>query len=348
MNFRAPGRLLAMGAAAAFWLNAPAVAQDSVAQFYKGKQITIIVGTAAGGGYDTYARFLARHMGKHIPGNPGIIVSNMPGAGSNTAGAYISKVAPKDGTVIGSIFGGAVIEPLIGTTTPQYDPSKLHYLGSANDDVYVCLARKDAAPQSFKETLEKDIILGASVASSSADFAAILKNTIGAKFKIVHGYNGSRNIMLAMEKNEVQGACGLAWPAINVTNPSWFGDKGFVRVIAQTHVKGHPELNAMGVPLASSFARNAEEKAILELYFSHTTFGRPYVVANEVPTERVAALRKAFMATLKDPDFITEARKVGLDIDAVDGDEVQKLIAGIYAASPELLAKVKKSLQMPE
>ena len=333
--------LVAMAIAATSCLHA----QDSVANFYRGRQLTIIVGTAPGGGYDTYARFLARHMGRHIPGNPAIIVSNMPGAGSNTAGAYIAKVAPKDGTVIGSIFGGAVIEPLIGTTTPQYDPGKFHYLGSANDDVYVCLARKDASPQSLAETLQKEIIMGASMASSSSDFSAILKNTLGAKFKIVLGYTGSRNIMLAMEKNEVQGACGFAWPSINVTNPDWFGENGFVRVIAQTHVKGHPQLNAMGVPLASALARTPDEKSILELYFSHTVFGRPYVVARETPAERADALRAAFMATVKDSQFIDEARKFGLDIDAVDGATVQKLIAGIYAASPELLAKVKKALQ---
>ncbi len=339
-------RDLALAAALAACI-APARGQESVAQFYKGRQISIVVGTAPGGGYDTYARFLSRFMSKHVPGNPAIVVSNMPGAGSNTAGYYVYKVAPKDGTVIGSIFGGAILEPLIGTTSVQHDPSKFHYLGSANDDVYVCLARKDAPPQSFAEAMQKEIIMGASIASSSADFSSILKNTIGARFRVVLGYNGSRNIMLAVEKNEVQGACGFAWPSINVTNPDWFGDAGFVRVIAQTHVKGHPELNAMGVPLAGSFARTDEERAILELYFSHTQFGRPYIVAPEVPADRVEALRAAFMATLKDPEFVAEARKAGLDIDAVEGSEVQRLIAKIYAAPPELLAKVKKALQPP-
>jgi hypothetical protein len=152
--------------------------------------------------------------------------------------------------------------------------------------------------------------------------------------------------MLAVEKNEVQGACGLAWPSINVTNPNWFGDKGFVRVLVQTHVKGHPELNAMGVPLASSFAHTPEEKAIMELYFSHTMFGRPYVMAGEVPPERIAAMRAAFTATMKDPEFVAEARKAGLDIDMVEGDEVQRLIAGIYGASPQLIAKVKQALKV--
>jgi tripartite-type tricarboxylate transporter receptor subunit TctC len=307
----------------------------------------IIVGTTAGGGYDAYARLVARHLGKHIPGNPTFVVSNMPGAGSHTAGAYIAKVAPKDGTAIGAIFGGALVEPLIGTTVPQYDPSSFRFLGSTNDDVYICLARKDAPPQSMKEALEKEIIMGASNASSSSDFSAILKNVIGARFRIVLGYTGSRNIMLATEKNEVQGACGFAWPSINVTNANWFGEQGFVRVLAQTHVKGHPELNAMGVPLASSFARTPEEKAILELYFSHTGFGRPYLVASEVPRERVDALRAAFTATMKDADYVAEGRRMGLDIDAVDGEEVQRLVGAFYAAPADLVGKVKAALKPP-
>lgn len=330
---------------------APGRAEDAsgaVAEFYRGRQMTIIVGTSPGGGYDTYARFLARHLSKHVPGAPSIIVANMPGAGSNAAGSYVARIAPKDGTIIGSIFGGAVLEPLIGTTKPQYEPAKLHYLGSANDDVYVCLARKDAPPQTFADVLHLPLIVGASVASSSADFAAILKNVIGAKFRIVHGYTGSRYIMDAVEKNEVQGACGLAWPSINVTNPNWFGEKGFVRVLAQTHVKGHAALNALGVPLASAFARTPEEKAILELYFSHTQFGRPYVVASETPADRVAALRAAFEATMTDPEFVAEARKAGLDIDSVDGATVQKLIANIYAAPPQRIAAVKQALQLQE
>ena len=320
-------------------------AQNAVAQFYKGKTVTIVVGTTAGGGYDTYARFIARFMPRHIPGNPAVVVANMPGAGSNQAAQHIFHTAPKDGTWIGSIFAGAVLEPLIGTTSVHHDPSKFQYLGSANDDVYVCLARKDASVQKFADVLEQPLIVGAGMAASSADFASMLNHAVGAKFKIVLGYAGSRPIMLAMEKGEVQGACGFAWPSINVTNPNWFGPEGMMRVLVQTHNKGHPQLNAMGVPLAGAFAHNEEERAIMDLYFSHTSFGRPYLVAPGVPTERVNALRAAFMETMKDPDFVAEARKAGLDIDAVDGAEVQRLIARIYAAPPELIAKVKKALQ---
>ena len=311
--------------------------QDAVARFYKGRTVTIVVGTTEGGGYDTCARFIARFLPRHIPGNPNVVVANMPGAGSNQAAQHIFYTAPKDGTWIGSIFAGAILEPLIGTTTVHHDPSKFQYLGSANDDVYVCLARKDV--------LEQPLIVGAGMAASSADFASMLNHALGAKFRIVLGYAGSRPIMLAMEKGEVQGACGFAWPSINVTNPNWFGPEGMMRVLVQTHNKGHPQLNAMGVPLAGSFARDAEQRAIMNLYFSHTSFGRPYLVAPEVPAERVDALRAAFMATMKDPDFVSEAQKAGLDIDAVDGAEVQRLIARIYAAPPDLIAKVKKALR---
>jgi tripartite-type tricarboxylate transporter receptor subunit TctC len=320
-------------------------AQEAVERFYKGKTVTIVVGTTAGGGYDTYARFIARFMSRHIPGNPAVVVTNMPGAGSNIAGLYVYANAPKDGTWIAAIFGGAILEPIIGTTTVHHDPNKFQYLGSANDDVYVCLDRKDAPVKTIEDAFKTEMIMGASVASSSADFATMLNHVIHTRFKEVLGYNGSRPIMLAMEKGEVQGACGFAWPSINVTNPNWFGPDGLMRVLVQTHIKGHPQLNAMKIPLARDFAKTDDERAIMDLYFSHTSFGRPYLVAPEVPKDRVEALRAAFMATMTDPDFVAEARKAGLDIDAVDGAEVQRLIGKIYSAPKELIGKVKAALQ---
>ena len=322
-------------------------AQDAAAQFYRGKQISIVVGTAAGGGYDAYARFIARHLGDHIPGNPAVMVSNMPCAGSNLAAYHVAATAPKDGTVIGAIFARALLEPLIGTTTVRHDPNRFQLLGSANDDVYVCLARKDADVTTFAEALETPLIMGASMASSSADFAMTLNNVLGTKFKVIIGYTGSRSIMLAMEKGEVQGACGFAWPSISVTNPNWFGENGQMRVLAQTHVQGHPDLNKEGVPRAGDFAKTPEQREIMELFFSHTSFGRPYLVAGEVPAERVTALRKAFMETIRDPQFMAEAQRAGLDIDAVDGVEAQRLVRRFYETSPDIIGKVKKALQPP-
>jgi tripartite-type tricarboxylate transporter receptor subunit TctC len=330
-------------------LSANAGTREDVARFYKGKQITIVVGTTVGGGYDAYARLIARHMGKHVPGHPTFVVTNMPGAGSNVAGFYVYATAPKDGTVIGAVFAGALVEPLIGTTaTIHHDPSKFQFLGSANDDVYICIARKDAPVQSFKDAFHKELIMGASAAASTSEFASVLDNVLGTRLKLVIGYNGSKPIMLAMEKGEVQGACGLAWPSISVTNSGWFGPKGTMRVLVQTHVKGYPELNAKGIPLATSFAKTDEQRAIMELFFSQTVFGRPYLVAPEVPADRVAALRKAFMDTMHDPEYLADARKQGLDTDPVDGKEVQRLVQKFYSAPPDLIAKVKAAMELPK
>lgn len=328
---------------------APAVvAQNSVADFYKGKQITMIVGSSPGGGYDTYTRLIARHMGRHVPGNPTFIVSNLPGAGGNVLANQLAAIGPKDGTVIGAPQSGVIFEPLLGSIPVKHQPDKFHYLGSANNDVYICVVRADAGVSTFAEALEKEIVLAASNASSTADYSRILSNVVGAKFKIVLGYAGSREIALAIDKGEAQGACGLAWPSIAVTQSDWFKDgpvKSRMRVLVQTHDVGHPELNAAGVQLANTFAKTADQKAILNLFFSQSQFGRPYILPAETPADRVEALRKAFAATMADPEFKTEAARFKLDVDAVPGETVQKVVAGVYATPPELIAKTKQALR---
>jgi tripartite-type tricarboxylate transporter receptor subunit TctC len=324
-----------------------AMADDAaVAAFYKGKTITLLVGSSAGGGYDTYARLISRHMSKHMLGNPTVIVSNMPGAGSNVAANYIYNAAAKDGTMVGALYGGSPIEPLIGTTPVQHDPSKSQFLGSANNDVYICVARKDATAKSIEDVFKMELLAGASNASSTADFPAILNAVLGTKFKLVLGYPGSREIGLAIDKGEVMSACGLAWPSVSVTNPGWFGPNGTMHVILQTHPTGHAELNAMGIPNAMSFARTEEQRTMLELFFSQEIFGRPYVVAPEVPKDRVEALRKAFWATLKDPELLADAKRANLEVNPVSAEEVEKLIAKVYAAPRELTQKIKKAIQL--
>jgi tripartite-type tricarboxylate transporter receptor subunit TctC len=336
------GRLIASFTLAAMLALCPATAQEPP-PFYKGKQITIVVGTSAGGGYDTYARLIARHMPKHIPGSPNVIVSNMPGAGSNIAANYIYYVAPKDGTYVGALQGNAVVEPLFGSTPIKHDPSKFEYLGSANNDVYICVVRSDAGVASFADVLTNEVIAGASSQASTADFSTLLDNVLGAKFKVVVGYAGSREISLAMDKGEVQAVCGVAWPSYKVTNPGWF-DNGIVKVIVQLHTKGYPELNAAGIPLAVDFARTPEERGIMELFFGQTTFGRPYVVAPEVPKDRVTILRKAFTETLGDANLVAEAKRLTLDVDQVSGDDLQALVAKMYLAPPGLIAKTKQAI----
>lgn len=340
--------LSAAAALSSLALAFPAAAQEPVAEFFRGKQITIIVGSSPGGGYDTYSRMIARHLGRHVPGNPAVIVSNLPGAGGNVLANQLYTIGPKDGTAIGAPQSGVILEPLLGATPVKHVPAKFHYLGSANNDVYICIARADAPARSFAEALEKEIILAASNASSTADYAQIINNVLGARFKVVLGYAGSREIALAIDKGEAQGACGLAWPSISVTQSDWFQDgpvKSRMRVLVQTHATGHPELNAAGVPLAASFARTDEQRAMLDLFFSQSQFGRPYILPPDVPVERAAAMRKAFGATMADAEFRAEAKKLRLDVDAVPGEVVQDVVSKVYAAPPELVAKTRAALQ---
>jgi tripartite-type tricarboxylate transporter receptor subunit TctC len=322
---------------------APARAQDAVAQFYKGKQINLYVGSSAGGGYDAYARLLARRFGNFIPGNPTIVVQNMPGAGSNKLAGYIYSVAPKDGTAVGAIFSGAILQPLLGDSV-AHDPSKLLYLGNANNEVFLCIARTDAPVQSFKDALTSELIVGATnEGGSSRDFTAMLDNLLGAKLRIVTGYPGSNEIVLAIERNEVQGACGLGWSSV-APHRARLLDSRLMRVLVQLASTGHPELNRMGVPLAIDFAKTADDRHVMELVFSQLIFGRPYVLPPGVPAERVAALRQAFMAALTDKDAVTEARSMQLDLDTLSGEAVQAEVAKVYAMPSRIVERARASL----
>jgi tripartite-type tricarboxylate transporter receptor subunit TctC len=322
----------------------PAMAQDAVADFFRGKQIDIIVGSSAGGGYDTYARLIARHLGEHVPGNPGIVVENMPGAGSNKATGYIYSVAPKDGTVMGAVFPGALLDPLIGDVNVQHDPNKLQYVGSANADVYVCFLRSDAPAKTFQDVFSHEVILGASnTGGTTRDLPAMLDNLLGTKFRVVSGYAGSKEITLAIDRNEVNGACGIGWSGLPTLHPDWFANK-LVNVIVQLSMKGHPDLNKIGVPLSIQFAKTEEERQVIELIESQGEFGRPYVLPPEVPAERVAAIRKAFVDTIHDPAVTADAQKMELDLDYMSGNDLQALIAKLYALPPNIIAHAKQAL----
>lgn len=339
---RAGGFTMTAAFAAAALAAGGAAAQDPAA-FYKGRQITMIVGSSPGGGYDTYARMIARHMGRHVPGNPGFVVQNMPGAGSNVAANYVYNVAPKDGTVIAAIQSGVVLEPLLGKTPIKHDPSKSFYLGSANDDIYICIARADAPVQKFDDAFTREMVMAASQSSSTSDYPAVINAVLGTRFRVVTGYTGSREISLAIERGEAHGACGLAWPSISVTQPGWF-DTGRMRVILQTHRTGHPDLNAKGVPLAHTHAKTDDERAMLDLFFSQSSFGRPFLIAPDVPAYRAQALRKAFTATVSDLELRAEAAKARLDVVPVLGEELQALVAKIYASPPAIIARTRKAI----
>jgi tripartite-type tricarboxylate transporter receptor subunit TctC len=319
-------------------------AQDAVEAYYRGKTVTITVGSAAGGGYDTYARLVGRHLGKYIPGNPTVIVQNMPGAGSNKAASYIALQAPKDGTAIGAVQAGAITWPLISDQPIPHDPSTLIMLGSANRSVYLCVVRSDAPVKSFQEAFDKEVIIGTSGEGASLrDLPIMLINVLGVKLRLIGGYAGSREIMMAMERNEVQGMCGMDWSSLATQQRGWISS-GFVRLLAQEDLQGHPDMNKMGVPLTISFAKTEEDRQVMAMIYSQNLFGRPYLMPAGVPADRVSALRNALAATLEDKALLAEAERSGLDISPMAGQELQTLVAKLYASPPNVIARVKQSL----
>lgn len=323
---------------------APARAEDAVAQFYKGKEMKLYIGSTPGGGYDSYSRLLGRYMGKYIPGNPTIVPINMPGAGSNRLATYIYSVAPKDATEFALIFPGAVLDPLIGTQQVQDDPSKLVYLGSANVEIFTCFVRADAPVKNFLDARTTQVLMAASAAGgSSRDMPALDNNLLGTKFRVVSGYPGSREMNLAIEQGEVHGACGIGLSSIEIQYPDWAtGDK--IRILAQESTKGNAILDAKGIPLTASYAKSDEDRQIMELAYSQEVFGRPFILPPGAPADRVAALRKAFLAALDDKELLADAQTERLDIAPIAGEEVQALVSKIYSFPPSIVAKTKQAL----
>ncbi|HWE74343.1 MAG TPA: hypothetical protein VG328_14350 [Stellaceae bacterium] len=337
---------LAAAAATSFMLVAggSAHAQDAVAQFFKGKQITLYVASTPGGGYDSYGRLLGQYIGKYIPGNPTIVPQNMPGAGGNRLAAYLYNVAPKDGTQFGIIFPGAVLDPLLGTAPAQDDPSKLIYMGSMNVETFVCIMRSDAPVKTYDDVLKTQVTLAASAAGgSTVDMPALENNLLGAKWKVVRGYPGSREISLAVEQGEAQGNCGVGVSSIEVEHPDW-RTSGQYKVIAQETNKGHPLLDSLHIPHVYDFAKTDEQREVMELAYSQEIFGRPFVMPPSVPKERVDALRKAFMQALQDKDLLADAKKQRLDIEPLSGEDVQALVTKVYAMPANVVAKAKEAL----
>jgi tripartite-type tricarboxylate transporter receptor subunit TctC len=324
-----------------------ASAQDSIdpiEAFYRGRTITITVGSAVGGGYDAYARLVGRHLGRHIPGNPTVIVQNIPGAGSNKAASYVALQAPKDGTAIGAVQAGAILQPLLFEQPVPHDPAKFIMLGSANRSFYLCLARSDAPVKTFAELFDRELIVGTSSEGATLrDFPVMLMNVLGLKLRLIGGYSGSRDVMLALQRNEVQGMCGMDWSSLATQQADWV-NSGFVRLLAQEDLEGHPVMNRMGVPLALSFARTSEERQVMEMVYSQNFLGRPYFAPPGVPADLIAALRKALRAALTDRALLADAQMSGLEVEPMGGEELQALVSKLYALPPAIIARAKRAL----
>jgi tripartite-type tricarboxylate transporter receptor subunit TctC len=329
-------------AACAAALTAPTQAAD----YYAGKTIEFVVGGDAGGGYDIYARTVARHMNRHIPGNPNIIVKNMPGAGSSRAGIYISTVAPKDGGSVGALMPGAIIGPLLDDKPNlQFDPTKVIYIGTADSGVRVCATYQNSKIKTFEDAQKQKTILGASAAGGATrDYDFLLNKTAGAKFEVVSGYQGTVDIALAMERGEVDGMCGWDWSSVKSQKSDWVRDKK-LNVLLQVALEPETELTKMGVPLVWKYVRNDEDRKVAELVVSQQVFQRSYIAPPGTPAEQINTLRTAFDATVTDPQFLADAEKMKISITPLSGAKVQALIEKLYATPKDLVERAKNVIK---
>ena len=317
---------------------APAMAQD----YYAGKTIEFIVGGDSGGGYDIYARTVARHLGRHIPGNPNIVVKNMPGAGSTRAGIYIATVAPKDGGSIGALMPGAIIGPLLeDKPATQFDPTKVNYIGTADSGVRVCATFQKSKIKAFADAQKTKTILGASSAGGATrDYAYLHNHTAGTKFDVVSGYKGTVDIALAMERGEVDGLCGWDWSSVKSQKADWIANKT-ANILVQVGLNPQKELTDMGVPQIWQFIKSENDRKVAELVISQQVFQRSYIVPPGTSAPQIKILRTAFDATVSDPQFLADAEKMKVSITPLGGAEVQDLIRKLYATPKDFVERAK-------
>jgi tripartite-type tricarboxylate transporter receptor subunit TctC len=316
---------------------------QSVADFYRGKSIDLDIGYSVGGGYDLYARLIARRLGGHIPGNPTVVPKNMEGAGSLRLANYLYSAVPNDGAVIGAISRGAAFDPLLGETGAQFDASTFSWIGSANNEVSVCVALASSGIRKFDDLYTTPLTIGSTgAADDTYQFPALVNAVLGTKFKIVTGYPGGNDVSLALERGEVQGRCGWSWSSLKTTRLNWVRNKRIV-VLVQMSLSKHPDLP--DAPLIMDLAKTDEQRQIFKMIFARQTMGRPYLAPPGVPAERLAALRKAFMDTMTDPQFLAEAAANKFEINPVSGEELQTLVKDVYRTPPEIVKKAAAAVQ---
>jgi tripartite-type tricarboxylate transporter receptor subunit TctC len=309
---------------------------DDISDFYAGRNVQLIIGYAPGGGYDDYARLLGRHIGRHIPGNPTVVVQNMPGAGSLRAANYLYNIAPKDGSVFGGFARGIFVDPLLGRTDAmRYTAAKFGWLGSISTDVGVCAFRSDAGIDSWADMQTKHYKIGATGAGADSDvFPNLLRKLFNLPMQLVSGYQSAAETVLAIQRGEVDGRCGWSWSTLSTRNRDLWLTKQ-IKVVLQLTDKKLAELAE--VPSVLDVAASPEQQAILKLIIARQTMARPYVAPPGVPADRLMALRNAFEATLKDPEFLADAKRQGLDVRPVTGAEADELIEQVYTTSPDVV-----------
>jgi tripartite-type tricarboxylate transporter receptor subunit TctC len=326
--------LFAMLFAASF----PARAQ-SPSEFYKGKQITMFVSTAAGGGYDTYARTLARYMVKYIPGAPTIVPKNMPGADGAIVASTLYNSAPRDGTTFAALTNGIAMDPLFGKFVGRFDSQKFSWIGSIGKLMNVCVTWYTSPVKTIEQAKISEVVVSASGATSNSAMMGKIANTLlSTKFKIITGY-ADPDVTLAMERGEVEGVCGLAYTTLKATHPQFFEQKK-INILFQVGMHKFPDLP--DVPSALELVSDPAKKRVLELILTRQEMGRPFAAPPGVPPERLAVLRNAFEMTLKDPAFLSDAKRLQMEIDPLTGPEIEKLLATAYSAPKGIVAEAAK------
>jgi len=336
------GAQLALAFSALIVATATARADSAVETFYKTQPLTIIVGYSPGAAYDLYARNVAQHLGKHIPGAPKILVQNMPGAGSLNAVNYIYQLGKKDGSQIVAFARGIAMQPLLDETGVKFDATKLEWIGSTSSEVSVVLAWRGSGFKTLDDAKARPMSVAVSGSGAdSAIFPRVLNSVLGTQFKLVTGYPGNSEMLLAVERGEVDGNAGTSWATLQGSKREWMTDNK-VNLLVQLGLRKHPDLP--NVPLALDLATNPEDRKVLELILSRQQMAYPYAAPPGVPEDRLAALRSGFDQMTKDPDFIADAKKQGFEVDPMTGDEIGKLVKGLYASPPALVARAKAAV----
>jgi tripartite-type tricarboxylate transporter receptor subunit TctC len=312
---------------------------DSVEDFYRGKNVTMVIGYSVGGGYDLYGRLVARYLGRHIPGQPNIVPQNREGAGSMRAAIYIYNAAPKDGTVIGTFSRSMSVAPLLQEA--PFDASKFSWLGSVSTDVNVCMTWHTSAVKTWDDMLTKPAKIGGLGAGADPDiFALMFKNVFGAKFQVVSGYPGTNDVALAMERGEVDGMCGLSWSTVKTRHGDWLANKK-VNIPVQAGL--HKENDIANVPLVMDLVKTPEQTQIVRLILASQEMARPFAAPPGIPDDRRRALIEAFDKTMKDPDFLAEAEKMKADVNPVSAAAIDALLTEVYKTPKDVVLKAAKA-----
>jgi tripartite-type tricarboxylate transporter receptor subunit TctC len=330
-------KILAGLCAAAF---GAAAANAQSTKFYAGKTIDVVIGYSAGGGYDLYARLLAQHLGAHIPGAPIVLPQNMPGAGSLNAIVYVADVAPRDGTTIGTFSRAMPIYPLLFPA--NYNGSKLGYVGSITTDTSLCISWRSSKIKTWRDLLTVPSVFGGEGKGSDPDvFATLLQQEFGAKLKLVTGYPGTADITLAMERGEIDGLCGISYSTLTSAHADWLRDKD-VNIIVQAALEKDPALP--NVPLLLDLATGEKQRQIIKLAVAPEEMARPFAMPPDTPADRLQTIRAAFDATMKDPAFLADAKRSGLDVNPLGGQKLQELVKELYATPAGVIAEAARAM----